>query len=83
MARPDASKARGIGAARWLALSGRTQHFVLDEGMDLGWRSGSEAQPGIGAWIHCWWQVHVEFRSLGGLRTWTIIFGVGMARSSL
>ena len=57
MARPDASKARGIGAARWLALSGRTQHFVLDEGMDLGWRSGSKAQPGVGVQIHCWGQV--------------------------
>lgn len=35
MARADASKAQGIGAVRWLALSGRNVHVVLVEGMDL------------------------------------------------
>ena len=46
ISRPDASRARGIDAVRWWALSGRNLHFIRVEGMGLGWRSSSEAQPG-------------------------------------
>ena len=83
MTRPGALKAQGIYAARWLALSERTQRFVLDGGHGFGMAQRSEAQPGIGAWIHCQGKFTATIGWLGGLRAWAIVFGVGRAHTSL
>ena len=58
MARPGASKARGIGAARLLALSERTQRFVLDGGHGFGMAQPQRGTAGHGSMDSLPGQVH-------------------------